>query len=217
MKKSVILKIAIPILFFSFSVKSFSEEKFVYAFNGFKGQVPEKLILVGRVIAKDRVQVLSKIQDSLEYNLRPWQVFVQVFSKDGLYVGQSLFVLRRSKQHRDSRSILKVGILKITSIFETSHAGWVLTGEGNFKSVKLDDLVGAPVKIKDYPGAVVIKKKGDFYFNKGDYGRAITSYKEALSVRPNYPQVRLALGKAYGSTIFGSDLRSMMNILKYLN
>jgi len=170
----------------------------IYAFSGVGNQKVRKLHLVGEVIELGKMPTVPKAGYTMGYDMRMGKITVKIDTPEGLQVGQDLIIVRKNPDHQNIRAAKILGLLKIYSINRTSFSGWILIGTGHFTKISRGDFVAREFTTSLASDSIEIKRKADYFFQKGFYAKAISFYKKALSLNPRFPEARLGLARTFG-------------------
>ena len=170
----------------------------IYAFRNFRKPTYIRMLLVGEIRSKIKVAKPREIHSPyLGYDTRLDQVTVKVANRKGLKVGQKLYVIDKNPYHKKFRNGLIIGEITARAIFYHPFFGWVLTGTGILLRVREGMFIARTLDTENLERAFEQKKKGDFYFNRGNMERAISNYSAALEADRNLPEAHAALGLVY--------------------
>lgn len=171
-------------------------QRLVYAFNGYKSnQKPEKLLLIGEITHVGKERTLEKPGYKLGYDTRSGVATVKVYDGQGLYSGQTLFILRKNPDHENSNHGLKIGQMTVTRVFKSGFAGWMLTGKGHFRNISTGDFVARTMESNTFLAAKKARARGDYHARTGQYGQALASYRKSLELKRDNPEANFALGR----------------------
>lgn len=170
----------------------------VYAFRNYERARPIKMILVGEIKSKIKAaQGYDRQSPYQNYDVRQDQVTVRVINREGLRVGQKLYVVEKNPHHKKYRNGMIVAEIEVASILNNPFYGWVITGQGNLLRVREGQFVARTLESENLEKARVIKKRGDMYMDRGEMDRAIAAYQDALKADRNLPEAHAALGSLY--------------------
>ncbi|MEQ8351639.1 MAG: tetratricopeptide repeat protein [Leptospiraceae bacterium] len=170
----------------------------VYAFRNYERARPMKMILVGEIKSKIKAaQSFDRESPYQNYDVRKDQVTVRVMNREGLRVGQKLYVIEKNPHHKKYRNGLIVAEITVESILNNPFYGWVLTGQGNLLRVREGQFVARTLESENLEQARVIKKRGDMFMDRGEFEKAIAAYQDALRADKNLPEAHAALGELY--------------------
>ncbi|MCB1138300.1 MAG: tetratricopeptide repeat protein [Leptospiraceae bacterium] len=170
----------------------------VYAFRNYERARPIKMILVGEIKSKIKAaQGYDRQSPYQNYDVRQDQVTVRVMNREGLRVGQKLYVIEKNPHHKKYRNGMIVAEITVASILNNPFYGWVITGQGNLLRVREGQFVARTLESENLEKARVIKKRGDMHMNRGEVDRAIAAYQDALRADRNLPEAHAALGDLY--------------------
>ena len=194
----VILSLAAIILLWNVPVEARERTEIVYAFRNYERAQPIKMILVGEIKSKIKAaQSYDRQSPYQNYDVRKDQVTVRVMNREGLRVGQKLYVVEKNPHHKKYRNAMVVAEITVTSILNNPFYGWVITGQGNLLRVREGQFVARTLESENLDKARIIKKKGDMYMDRGEPERAIAAYQDALRADKNLPEAHAALGELY--------------------
>lgn len=151
-------------------------------------------VVAWQAMVKGRILNIGQRKDTAKQELSrtvqpKTKVVVRLYNTDGIHKGSTLYVINTKN--------LIVSRFTVESIFRSKSFGDMLIGHGFFRLSTIGDRVVQRFQ-GEYPQfAKVHKARGDYYFNKGDFGNAIREYNEAIVLDKNFPEARLALGKIY--------------------
>ena len=170
----------------------------IYAFRSYDSLRPEKMLLVGEIRTKTKAPEPYKTDTPfLNYDNRLDYVTIKVLDRQGIKVGQKLYVIDKKPFHKQHRNGLIMGEVIVRSIIYNQFYGWVITAAGNLLRVREGHFVARTLDSENLERAFVTKKKGDHYYNRNEYPEAIAAYEEALEQDNNLPEAHAALGKIY--------------------
>lgn len=173
----------------------------IYAFRNFRKPQPQRMILVGEIRSKIKAAEIRDVRSPfMGYDTRQDQVTVKVMNRRGLKVGQKLFVIDKNPYHKKYRNGMVVGEIVVRSIFAHPFYGWVLTGTGILLRVRIGMFVARTMESEKLERAYEKKKRGDYFYERGEADRAIASYHSALESDRSLPEAHWALGRLYLET-----------------
>ncbi len=170
----------------------------IYAFRNYSRPAPIRMILVGEIRSKIKVAKPRDIKSPyVGYDTREDQVTVKVVNRKGLKVGQKLFIIDKNPYHKKFRNGLVVGEITVRAVFFHPFFGHVLTGTGILLRVREGMFVARTLDTENLARAFERKRKGDFYYQRGDKERALSNYYAALEADRALPGAHSALGRVY--------------------
>lgn len=170
----------------------------IFAFRNYNTLRPIRMLLVGEIRSKMKAPEPYKADSPyMHYDTRPDHVTVKVVNKEGVKLGQTLYVIEKNPFHSEYRNGLIIGEIVVKSIIHNPFYGWVLTGEGNLLRVREGLFVARTLETENLKRAYIQKKKGDFYRHRGEWDKAVASYNEALRADEGLPEAHAALGSLY--------------------
>ena len=179
-------------------LESRERREIVYAFRNYERARPMKMILVGEIKSKIKAaQSFDRESPYQNYDVRKDQVTVRVMNREGLRVGQKLFVIEKNPHHKQYRNGMIVAEITVESILNNPFYGWVLTGQGNLLRVREGQFVARTLDSENLEQARVIKKRGDMFMDRGEFEKAIAAYEDALKADKNLPEAHAALGRLF--------------------
>ncbi len=191
-------KYLISVFFPFISIIPKDQTIYVYAFESYRSVYPKKTILVGEIKSKvKRAEIIDKESPIKEYDLRKDQVTVKVINNKGLKVGQKLYVVYKDPHHEKFKNAYIVGEITVVSILNHPFYGLVLTGVGNLLRVREGFFVVRTLESENIEAAYLLKRKGDTYFNDGNYEKAIQEYRKAIHKDSDLVEAYVSLGKLY--------------------
>ena len=156
------------------------------------------MILVGEIKSKIKAaQSFDRESPYQNYDVRKDQITVRVMNREGLRVGQKLYVIEKNPHHKQYRNGMIVAEITVESILNNPFYGWILTGQGNLLRVREGQFVARTLESENLEKARVIKKRGDMYMDRGENEKAIAAYQDALKADRKLPEAHAALGKLY--------------------
>lgn len=200
-----VFKIGIFIISISiFSCDIFGQsikDNIIYAFRDTKSNTRgRKMVIVGETVSIEKATVFDAKNQNvmLDLDTRPDVATVRISFNPGIKIGQKLYLIEKHPDHASYKDGNIVGEITVKSIFNTTFFGQQLRGIGKLRLVGNRTLTVAMDTTSDrIEKAIIAKKKGDYYFSKGDIGNAIKKYKESIHYDSLYPEVHLALGKLH--------------------
>lgn len=170
----------------------------IYAFRSYDALRPEKMLLVGEIRTKTKAPEPFKTDTPfLNYDNRLDFITIKVVNKEGIKVGQKLYVIDKNPFHSQYRNGLVMAEVIVRSIIHNPFYGWVITASGNLLRVREGHFVARTLDSENLEKAYMTKKEGDHYYYRGDLDRAITSYSSALEQDSTLPEAHAALGRIY--------------------
>lgn len=177
---------------------SAEQKELVYAFRSYESIRPEKMILVGEIRSKTKAPEPYKTDTPfINYDTRLDSVTVKIMNREGIKVGQRLYVIEKDPFHSQYRHALVVGEITVRSILHNPFYGWVLTGYGNLLRVKKGNFVARTLETENLESAFQLKKRGDHYRERGEFEKAMASYNQALDSDGTLPEAHASLGEIY--------------------
>ncbi len=196
--KIPIVKRLCVLFFIPFSLLSYDYDTFVYVFDSYSKAYPQKMILVGEVKTKVKFpEVKSKEFSIQEYDARKDLVTVKVINNKGLKIGQILYIVYKHPHHEKYKHALIMGEIKVLSILNHPFYGLVLTGVGNLLRVREGYFVVRTLDSENIDKAYIFQRRGDSYFNDGDWDKAKEQYLIALQQDKDLVEAHYSLGKLY--------------------
>jgi tetratricopeptide (TPR) repeat protein len=195
MRRKNLLLIIIPILLYSTGSRVVTAaemimegyQRFFQAYYtqgdtmGWDVELKGKIIEKGADLKVDTI-VSDKVQDNTSASVR-------LFNNIGVSIGDVLYIV-------DNNNLI-VGKITVTSVFKTSTFGYLAVGSGKLRLVNLGNKVVQRVYNNQMNNAFVYRGKGDISQEIGETGKAISYYKNALTVDKNNPEAHLSLGYIY--------------------
>ena len=120
------------------------------------------------------------------------KVTVRLIDNIGIHSETDLYVI-------DNNNIV-VAKFKVKYQFNNKTLGDMLIGYGSFKLSKEGYRVVQIIENTKSGDAYIYKARGDYFYNIGDHGRAISEYKKSIELDMKNPAPRLALGLIYYKT-----------------
>ena len=199
MKRSLINH-SVSVLVFLTAITSILGEnsEIIYAFRNYRGDRPQKMILVGEIRSKIKMATSLQVDSPYRgYDARADQITVKVQDRSGIKIGQTLYVIDKNSHHQKYRNGLVVGEITVKSLFHSPFYGWVLTGQGILLRVREGNFVARTLESENLEKAFAMKKKGDFHVSRGEFEKAVTSYMKAIESDRSLPEAHAALGSIY--------------------
>ena len=195
--KRTLLPLSLSILFM-LPLAGRDRKELVFAFRNYKGSRPIRMMLVGEIRSKIKVaEVFDTNSPFLGVDMRLDQVTVKVLNRQGLKIGQKLYIIDKDPYHKQYRNGLIVGEITVSSIFNNPVYGWSLTGTGILLRVREGQFVARTLETENLDRAYVLKRQGDHHRNRGDIRSAIASYQSALDADQGLPEAHASLGRVY--------------------
>ncbi len=195
--KTVLIS-AMLLLLASESAVARERREIVYAFRNYERARPLKMILVGEIKSKIKAaQSFDRESPYQNYDVRKDQITVRVMNREGLRVGQKLYVIEKNPHHKQYRNGMIVAEITVESILNNPFYGWILTGQGNLLRVREGQFVARTLESENLDKARVIKKRGDMFMDRGESEKAIAAYQDALKADRKLPEAHAALGRLY--------------------
>jgi tetratricopeptide (TPR) repeat protein len=149
--------------------------------KGWNVELKGKIMVLGADLKVDSA-VADKVQEHTSASAR-------LYNNIGISLGDVLYIV-------DDNSLI-VGKMKVTSVYKTDTFGYLVIGAGKLRLVNVGNRVVQRVSSDQNTNAFVYRGKGDISQDIGETGKAISYYKNALTVDRNNPEAHLSLGFIY--------------------
>jgi tetratricopeptide (TPR) repeat protein len=148
---------------------------------GWNVELKGKIMVLSADLKIDSI-VADKVQENTSASAR-------LYNNIGISLGDVLYIV-------DDNNLI-VGKMKVTSIFKTNTFGYLVIGAGKLRLVNVGNRVVQRVFNEHKQNAFVQRGKGDISQETGETGKAISYYKNALTIDRNNPEAHLSLGYIY--------------------
>jgi len=166
----------------------------IHAFNSYTDPTIRKMELIGQISSKTKRS--SKLRRKLlNYDSRETMITVKLFKKEGLKLGDVIYIIAKDPDHRKYKNGLIVAKGKVFSIFKTEFQGWMLKASGNFAMVKKSQFIAIVKNDIGRRKALFAFKKAERYFYLKQYSKAYAFYRKALKYQDQNPEIFFSLAR----------------------
>lgn len=148
---------------------------------GWKVELKGKITSIGAREYSRENELAQRLEDKTK-------ITVRLYNNTGIDKGDIIYVI-------DNKNLI-IGKLLVVSVFYSKSLGYIMTGEGNLRLANINDRVVKRIE-QSSGNSVLYNSKGDYYYENGELGEAISQYKSAIEIDSRNPESHINLGYIY--------------------